>query len=97
MKVILLGAKIYDFEGNEGRISGSKLSYILPDVQSQDGFIGNPPIQVSLQENITPSLVEVPGVYDFEFTMVPGKNNTPTMKLQSINFVNGIDFKKCLK
>lgn len=98
MNVILLGAKKYDFEGSEGRIVGTKLSYILPEsIPSEDGFMGNPPIQVTMQEDVTPRLVELPGYYDFEFTMVPGKNNTPTMKLQSINFKSGIDFKKCMK
>lgn len=98
MKVILLGAKKYDFEGSEGRIVGTKLSYILPEsTPSEDGFMGNPPIQVTVQEDLTPKLVELPGSYDFEFTMVPGKNNIPTMKLQGISFITGIDFKKCLK
>jgi hypothetical protein len=98
MKVILLGAKVYDFDGAEGRIVGTKLSYILPEpTPSEDGFIGNPPIQVTIQENITPELVELPGMYDFDFTMVPGRNNIPSMKLQSIKFINGIDFKKCQK
>lgn len=99
MKVLLLGAKLVDFSSATGeRILMTKISYVVPGTGlNEDGYLGNPPIQVTVQENITPSLVQLPGIYNLEFTMVPGKNNAPTMKLQEVKFINAIDLEKCLK
>lgn len=98
MEVLLLSLKTYDFTNDKNeRVQGAKISYVMTEKVQEDGLCGFPPIQTSINNETYKKISAVPGLYDFQFEMKPGKNNKAEMFLKDVNFVQEIDFTKCIK
>jgi len=97
-KCIILGTKSYNFENDKKeKISGAKISYILENKSTKESENGYLPLQASVKLEILGQLKEVPGVYDVQFGMVPGKNNKPTLDITGFNFIKPVDLSNLYK
>lgn len=97
MECVVQSLKAYDFKNDSGeRVQGAKLSYFSLSPVAQEGLEGNPPLQATVDTNIVTNLVKVPGLYNFDFDMKPGRNNKPELVLSKATFISEVDFKKCI-
>lgn len=88
MKALILAVKSYDFKNDAGEsVKGNKVFYITAD--KVEGIYGQPPMCVNLQDASSISPSSLPGFYDMEFCMKPGKNNKPEVSLNSCKFLDG--------
>jgi len=88
-KVIVLGhSKPYDFtnETNE-RLTGVKVTFINGVPSEQPGCVGFLPLQISLDPSVLDELKDLPGIYEVNYAMKPGKNNMPVATISSFKFV----------
>lgn len=94
MKVLLLNAKEYDFKSDNGQVKGVKISYLTKE--NGEDVKGYPPIQstISNSDIKTLGISELPGLYEADFTFVPGKNNAPTIQLSKFDLLSKVDFQK---
>lgn len=91
-KILILGIKPYNFVNKETGevISGTKVSYIS-NHKSEHGHL---PIQISIKDdNTVKNITKVPGVYNCNYAMLPGKNNKPTPTIIGFEFISSYEFK----
>lgn len=90
-KILILGIKPYNFMNKETGelISGTKVSYISK-FKDENGHL---PIQISVSDLIAKDITTIPGVYNCNYAMLPGKNNKPTPTIIGFKFVSLYDFK----
>lgn len=93
-KVIVTGYKKYDFENEQGRVKGCKVSYLSENLIDDGTTRGHLPMQTTINEELVQGLTEIPGIYDAEYDMVPGRNNKPTMMLVNLKLIKPLDLKK---
>jgi hypothetical protein len=88
-KIIVLGhSKPYDFlTDNKERLMGAKVTFINSIPNQEDGVRGFLPLQLTVDPLILDDLKELPGIYDVEYTMRPGKNNMPVATISSFKLV----------
>ncbi len=98
-RVIILGhGKPYDFKNDlNEQVKGVKISYINQNSCNQVGIKGYTPFQVSLDPIVLNDLKSVPGVYDVEYGMKPGKNNKPEAVVTSFKFVKELELSPLFK
>lgn len=97
--VIVTGYKDMCFETkNEGKteeVDFLKLTCLTQN--SGADAIGYLPMQMTYmgadKKKISKVINEVPGVYEAEYAMVPGKNNKPQLQIVGFSFVKPVDFK----
>lgn len=89
MKCLVLSAKSYDFENNEGqRIQGTKISYINKKSTERENEFGNPPLIVNTTTPVDKNILNLlPAVCDLNFEQVTGKNNKPELVLTDLELV----------
>lgn len=97
-KCLILGTKSYSFENDKNeRIEGAKISYILENKSMKENENGYLPLQTTGKLEILGQIKEVPGVYDVEFGMVPGKNNKPQLEITGFKFIKSCDLSNLYK
>lgn len=97
-KVIVTGLKTYSFKKDDGQVlEGVKVSYIAREMAKGQNEKGYLPLQSSLNLQCLNDFKEIPGVYDVNYDMVPGKGNKPTLAITGFNFVKGIDLEGLFK
>lgn len=83
--------------GEEKTIDMIKVSYLTKFSDSK----GHLPLQVVFMDDQKPvvlsQLTKVPGLYDVQYAMVPGKNNKPTMQVVGFSYVKDVDLKPLFK
>lgn len=102
-KVIITGYKEMCFESGEGdkkqTVDFIKLSLLTSN--SGADAIGCLPTQVTYMDeakaNVSKSLSEVPGLYEAEYAMIPGKNNKPSLEMVGFTFIKSVDLHSLLK
>lgn len=92
-EMLLIGWKGYSFTQSDGqKVEGAKITLVPLNAvlknSLQEGYL---PIQETLELDVARSL-EVPGIYNVGYTMLPGRNNKPTMQLSTLDFVRKVDF-----
>jgi hypothetical protein len=92
--VIVTGYKDMCFETDKKEeVDFMKLSCLTRN--SGADSIGYLPMQMTYmgkdKVKIQQCIKEVPGLYEAEYSMVPGKNNKPSLQIVGFNFVNGLD------
>lgn len=99
--IIITGYKDMCFTTGEGK-DKSEVDFLkLSCLTSNSGIdsIGYLPTQYTYmgkdKVNILGSLKEVPGLYEAEYSVVPGKNNKPSLQVVGFIFVKPIDLKSC--
>ncbi len=90
--VIIIGYKDTEFENDKKeKISLIKVSYLTKNNGEAVGYL---PSQTTFKDldkqRILQSLDCVPGLFEAEYGVVPGKNNKPELKVISFNFVKPI-------
>jgi len=98
MLAIVLGYRRYSFADDKTGelIEGFTLDYVDPFTHhlSEDRH-GLPCFSISTRNAL--ALEAVPGVYELDIQMRPGKGNKPTMTLLSAEFRGNADFVKIVK
>lgn len=95
MKVLVLNAKTYRVQDDKtGQVmEGVSVWYLNPKSQTNDGVV---PMKLSIpfEQNILTSKVlgQAPGVFNFEFDIMPGKGNKAVMKLADLERISDLDF-----
>ncbi len=90
-RVILLYASTYDFVptgGDGSRLKGMKLQYITDYIEATENAQGTPIMMATAPHEAKTGLGAVPGVYEIDFRMRPGKDNKPTLTPVSLAFVS---------
>lgn len=91
MQVLITGYKSYDFKNEGGeQVQGCKISYLGNKPSIKTGEIGWTPMQVTCKNNILVDVTEVPGLYNAEFEMVPGRNNKPELAIIGFDLIKPI-------
>lgn len=93
--VLITGYKEVNFTTeNKENIDMVKISYLT---KLNGEAIGMIPSQITFKDNekknILESLKSVPGLYNAEYGVVPGKNNKPQLCVVGFEFVKNIDLK----
>ncbi len=98
-RVLVLGFKTYDFKDEKSgkQLSGGKISYITFLRQNQPNCIGNLPIQIKASKEMCDNLKALPGIYDIQYSMVPGKNNVPQLEVSNFNYVGEVELDDLFK
>lgn len=92
-KVMVVGLKSYSFENDQKqRVEGARVSYLTPIESNKSNEVGYLPLQVTIPVNMISSFSEVPGIYDVNFDMVPGRNNKPEIAITGFDFVKSVDY-----
>lgn len=88
-RVIVLGhGKPYDFNSDQNeRLVGVKISYIEKSPTCGLGVKGYLPLQISLDPLCLNDIKDLPGIYDVDYSMKPGKNNAPVATITSFKFI----------
>jgi len=102
-KVLITGYKDMCFESGEGdkkqTVDFVKLSLLTKN--SGVDAIGYCPTQVTYMDlkkkEVLGSLKDIPGVYEAEYGMMPGKGNKPSLQLIGFTFVKSIDLSSMFK
>lgn len=95
MKVLVLNAKTYRVEDEKtGQvIEGVSVWYLNPNSKTIEGIT---PMKLSIpsdQKILTAKVLgQAPGVFNFEFDIMPGKGNKAVMKLSDLDFISELDF-----
>lgn len=90
-RVILLHTSAYDFipqQGNGERLKGLKLQYITDYIEKSENAQGTPIMMATAPIEAREGLRAVPGVYEVDFRMRPGKDNKPTLTPVSVEFIS---------
>ncbi|MGV2642743.1 hypothetical protein GNF86_14920 [Clostridium perfringens] len=91
-KVIVTGLKTYNFKKDNGEVlEGVKVSFlssVRAKGQNENGYL---PLQSSLSLDTLENFKEVPGVYEANYDMVPGKGNKPTLAIVGFEFLKSVD------
>lgn len=90
--VIVIGYKDTEFENEKKeKISLVKVSYLT---KNNGDVIGYLPSQTTFKDldkqRVIANLDCVPGLYEVEYGVVPGKNNKPELKVIDFSFINPI-------
>lgn len=97
-KVIVTGLKTYRFTKDNGEfLEGVKVSFISSvraKGQNENGYL---PLQSSLDLSQVETFKEIPGLYNANYEMIPGKGNKPTLSLTSFDFIKGVDINGLFK
>ena len=97
-KVIVTGYKTYSFTNDNGQVlEGVKVSYISSHKskgQNENGYL---PMQSSLNLEALEDFKDIPGLYDVNYQMVPGKGNKPTVVIGGFTFVKPVDLGNLFK
>lgn len=91
-RVLITGVRSYDFEDKDGRkIDGAKVSYLGEKSSVKQNETGFTPMQISVKKELLQELETIPGVYNLDFDMVPGKNNKPELAIVGFEFLKEVD------
>lgn len=96
-KVVITGYKDMNFTSGEGaneqNVDFIKLSMLTKN--SGTDAIGFLPTQVTYmgedKKKIAQCIKDIPGLYEAQYEMTPGKNNKPTLQLTGYKFIKPID------
>lgn len=92
MKVLITGVKSYDFTNGDGqKIEGAKISYLGNKPSVKQGETGFTPMQITCNKEILLGIEALPGIYEADFEMVPGRNNKPEMAITGFTFLYEVD------
>lgn len=92
MKVLITGVKSYNFTNDAGeKIEGAKVSYLGSKPSVKQGETGFTPMQITCNKEILSGICNLPGIYDADFEMVPGRNNKPELAITSFSFLHDVD------
>lgn len=87
MQAIVLGMREYDFTSDTGeRVSGVAIHYITGEIK-EDGTRGYLPMRETITKGLSEEIREVPGLYEFEYEMRPGRNSRPSPVLREVRYV----------
>lgn len=90
MQTIVLGLREYDFVSDSGeRVSGVAIHYIA-DAVDEDGTRGYLPMKETITKGLSEEIREVPGLYEFEYEMRPGRNSRPSPLLRRVRYVGPV-------
>lgn len=93
----VIGVKRYSFENRQSgeKVVGCKVSYLDEKVPSTNpNEKGYPTLEISCPYEMFDKFTVVPGKYDLNFTMKPGKNNKPVLELKDATYIHELDFAK---
>lgn len=102
--VLVTGFKLTNFtvkeKGEEDKtIDMMKVSYLTKN--SGSNAIGSLPSQINFMDEskteMVGKMIKVPGLYNVEYAMVPGKNNKPQLEIVDFEFVKEVDLKPLFK
>ena len=101
--VLVTGYKVQKFtvkeKDVEKEIDMMKVSFLTKF--SGIDAIGSLPSQITFMDEqkamMSKHIDKVPGLYDVEYAMVPGKNNKPQMQIVDFSFVKEVDLKPLFK
>lgn len=97
-KCIVLGVKSYQFENDkQEKIEGAKISYVLENKASKSNENGHLPMQSTVSLDFLKTLNVVPGVYELEYGMVPGRNNKPQLDITGFKFLKEVNIQNLFK
>lgn len=98
MRALVLSSRLWELTDDDGQIrKGIKISYVDPEGEDDPNGEGLPPMSLSGPATMGESLRSVPGVYDLDLRMRPGKNNRPVISLAGATLVEGVDIAKIVK
>lgn len=82
MRYLVLHTREYDFEDDTGRrVNGTTVTYLDPSLAPGDGERGNPPLQLSVANQVAAGFTECPGFYELDFGQKRGKGGKPVVVL----------------
>lgn len=97
-KVIVTGYKTYSFTNDNGQVvEGVKVSYLSSQKvigQNKNGYL---PMESTLNLKALGDFQEIPGVYEVNYQMIPGKGNKPTVEVGGFKFIKPADFGSLFK
>lgn len=98
--MIVTGYKDINFkDSNDNEIDMIKLTCFSKNPGND--AIGFLPLQLVYRDqqkkDVCRSLTRVPGLYRAKYSMIPGKNNKPTLEITEFEYVNDIDFATLFK
>ena len=99
LKCLVLYARDYRIKNDDGITnSGVTFSYIitsdlLPTGNMQEGF-GFKPCRDSLPLSNSNDFLNCPGFYDIEFSMLPGANGKPSLRVTSVEYTGLVNAKE---
>ncbi len=80
MKCLVLGARRYSFDGEDGgRVEGVTLHYLTDDQFPDENQKGQLPMQVSAPSEVFHQLSQLPGQYEIDFRQRPGRGGKPAL------------------
>lgn len=94
MKVLVLNAKTYSVTDEKtGQVNeGVSVWYLNPKSTTNDGVI---PLKLSIPKEQTSLSSKVlgncPGVFQFDFDIMPGRGNKAMMKLSDLEYISELD------
>lgn len=95
MKALVLCVRKYAFRDDEGReVRGVTVDYIEPSSPGSGDRRGLPVFNMTADEDCDSAFSKLPGVYDLDIQMRPGKANRPTLRLVGAHFVKDVDIAK---
>lgn len=98
-KVIVTGYRTFSFEDEKSgkKLEGVKVSFLGKHKASSTNEYGHLPLQSTVDLSLLDSFKEVPGIYEAESEMVPGKGNKPTLAIIGFEFIKGVDLNALFK
>lgn len=90
-RVVILSARRYEFDDEKARrIEGTTVTYVADDPVDDAMVKGLAPLSISAPVAVFHQLQDVPGVYDIDLKMRPGKGGKATISLVGVQFVASV-------
>jgi len=90
-RVVILSARRYDFEDERrNRIEGTTLTYLAEGQETDAGVKGILPVSISATPGVYSQLEAVPGVYDIDLRMRPGKGGKASVSVVGARFIEAV-------
>lgn len=92
-KILVLSANVWSFTDKQtGEVkSGVSIEYIADKVE-ENGKRGYFTLKASLNNDFIPKLVNVPGVYEAEFSIKPGSNRQSIVSISDLMYLDDYEF-----
>lgn len=93
MNAIVISARQFAFKDDQGRnVEGVTLTYADPAEEATGGRKGLTLMNATAPAVVWDSVQQVPGYYDLDFRMRPGKGGRPVVQLVGADFKAAVHF-----
>jgi hypothetical protein len=89
MQVLILGARRMNFQGNNGYVDVTKVTYIEGKPEYTEGQKGFLPMTVTADVYVFGSITE-PGIYEVEFRQRPDSKGRPVLSMSHAELIEAV-------